>query len=77
MVTIPLKARLQADGTLNIRVPTGMPESEVEVVLLIEPVATPLDKWPDDFFESTFAAFSQEALDRPEQEPLETREALH
>ncbi len=29
MVTIPVKTRLEADGVLNLRVPTGLPEVDV------------------------------------------------
>jgi hypothetical protein len=49
----------------------------VEVLLVIEPVAMPLDRWPDGFFEGTFGAFSEQPLDRPAQGRLDAREALH
>jgi hypothetical protein len=39
MVTIPVKTRLEANGTLNLRVPTGLPESDVDVVVIVQPVS--------------------------------------
>lgn len=67
MVTIPVKTRLQSDGTLDIHVPTGLRESDVDVLLMIEPVEKPLDAWPDSFFERTFGSFSPQPLDRAPQ----------
>ena len=42
MVTIPVKARLGADGVVSLRVSTGLPESNVEVVLTVRPAAPPV-----------------------------------
>lgn len=39
MVTIPIKTRLEADGTLSLHVPTGLPESDVEVLLVVQPIS--------------------------------------
>jgi hypothetical protein len=76
MVTIPVKTRLRPDGTLDIHVPTGLPESDVDVLLVIEPLLDPADIWPEGFFDRTFGAFSEQPLDRPAQESIDTREAL-
>jgi hypothetical protein len=64
MVTIPIKTRLKADGTLDLRVPTGLPESEVEVLVILQPVVEPTGFWPEGFFDSTFGAFADYCLER-------------
>ncbi|MEX2301058.1 MAG: hypothetical protein WD733_08990 [Bryobacterales bacterium] len=71
-----MKTRLRSDGTLDIHVPTGLPESDVEVLLLIEPVLNPADVWPEGFFERTFAAFAEQTLERLAQGCIDSREAL-
>jgi hypothetical protein len=67
---------LAPDGTLDIHVPTGLPESDVEVLLLIEPVLKPADAWPEGFFERTFGAFSEQPMVRPAQGVADKREAM-
>ncbi len=39
MVTIPVTTRLEADGVLNLRVPTGLPQADVEVIVVVQPIA--------------------------------------
>ena len=34
MMTIPLKMRLEPDGTLDLHVATGLPASEVDVLVI-------------------------------------------
>jgi hypothetical protein len=58
MVTIPLKTRIRPDGTLDLRLPTGLPESDVEVVVVIQPAAAP-SAWPEGLFERTYGAFAE------------------
>jgi hypothetical protein len=74
MVTIPVKTRLEANGTLNLRVPTGLPESDVEVVVIVQPISA--HAWPKDFFEMTYGAFADQPIERPDQGEFEVREAL-
>lgn len=64
MVTIPVKTRLQADGILNLRVPTGLSEADVEVVIVVQPVAARAKSWPEDFFEETYGAFGDHPIER-------------
>ena len=75
MVTIPLKARVNSDGTLDIQVRTGLPESEVDVLVVIQPAAL-ADRWPEGFLDETFGAFADAPLSRPEQPVMEVREPL-
>lgn len=66
-VTIPAKSHLDADGVLNLRVATGLPESDVEVVLTIRRAASQVSTWPEDFFEETYGAFSECRIERGSQ----------
>ncbi len=77
MLTIPAKSRTNADGTLLLEVPTGMPDAEVEVVIVIEPVQhagseAPKDEWPEGYFER-FASPPDVELERPPQGELQER----
>jgi hypothetical protein len=74
MVTIPLKTRLQADGILNLRVATGLPEADVEVVVIVQPVETCVQTWPKNFFLETYGAFADHPIDRGNQGVFEERE---
>ncbi len=80
MVSFLLKSRLGPDGKLEVTVPTGLPETDVEVFVVIQPLspATPNGAlgWSPGFFEATFGAFREEPL-LPEPQPImESREEL-
>jgi len=36
MITFPVKARTDADGTLSLAIPTGLPDAEFDVVVVLE-----------------------------------------
>lgn len=76
MVTIPLRTHLESNGTLNLSVPTGLPESDVEVVVIVHPVPDRANGWPEHFFEDTYGAFADHPIVRPDQQELEVRKAL-
>jgi len=76
MMTIPVKTRLEADGILNLRVPTGLPEADVEVVIVVQPVDARANRWPDDFFQETYGAFADNPIERGTEAALEDREVL-
>lgn len=76
MVKIPVKTRLEADGILNLRVPTGLPAMDVEVLVVIQPVEVHANKWPEDFFEETYGAFARHPLERGNPGAFEDREVL-
>lgn len=75
MVTIPLKARLNSDGTLDLQVQTGLPQTDVDVVVIVQP-SRPIDRWPEGFFSETYGAFADSPLSRPEQPRADEREPL-
>ena len=76
MVAIPVKTRLGADGILNLRLPTGLPETDVEVVVIVQPVEIHKNMWPEDFFEETYGAFAQHPIQRGSQRTFDEREVL-
>jgi hypothetical protein len=75
MVTLHLVARVQADGTLELKTPTPLPEGEVEVTLLIQPLNASAAEWPAGYFDRTFGKWEGE-LERPPQGDFEAREAF-
>jgi len=87
MISVTTKAHVGPDGTLAVRVPTPLRETDVEVVLVVQSLpaangtapATPAPAqpgWPVGFFERTFGALRDDPLERlPQGEPDE-REAI-
>ena len=41
MTSYQLRGRVRPDGTLDLYVPTGMPDTDVEVLAVLQPVAEP------------------------------------
>jgi hypothetical protein len=80
MTSFSLKTRVKPDGTLQLVVSTGLPESDVEVLLVIRPInvdsGESVNCWPDEFFEHTYGCLAEDPLVRPPQLPQETREKL-
>lgn len=76
MVTIPIRTRLEANGILNLRVPTGLPEADVEVVVVVQPMEARVNAWPDDFFQETYGALADHPIERENQGVFEAREVL-
>ena len=63
MVTISAKGRVKDDGTLDLHVTTGLRETDVEVLLVVEPLvlnneaeASVEGGWPAGYFEKTFGS---------------------
>ncbi len=77
MITFPAKAKTAADGTLSLVIPTGLPDAEVDVVVVVEAirpgVATPTDEWPEGYFTELFGSLRDADLERPPQGQLEER----
>ncbi|MBV9269383.1 MAG: hypothetical protein JO061_24655 [Acidobacteriaceae bacterium] len=67
---------LEADGILYLRVPTGLPETDVEVVVVVQPVQASANGWPEDFFQETYGAFADQPLERGNQGEFEAREVV-
>ncbi|MGA3323793.1 MAG: hypothetical protein ABSF45_04925 [Terriglobia bacterium] len=82
MVSFSLKTRVMPDGTLQVAIPTGLPEAEVDVLVVIRPVtacstgsAAP-GSWPEGFFDKTFGCLAGDPLVREPQLQHEAREKL-
>lgn len=82
MNSIALKTHTDVDGRLRLDIPTELIDTDLEVIVIMQPVTTkPATKpedlgWPPGFFEKTFGSFKDEPLERPEQGEYEQREEL-
>jgi hypothetical protein len=71
------------DGTLDLHVTTGLPEIDVEVVLVLEPAvdeertASEVAAWPERYFEETFGSLRDNPITYEPPPPFERREELH
>jgi hypothetical protein len=76
MITFPAKARTDAEGTLSLVIPTGLPDAEVDVVVVVEAAGrdmTTSDKWPEGYFAQHFGSLRDAGLERPPQGQLQER----
>jgi hypothetical protein len=82
MVSFSVKTRVKPDGTLQVVIPTGLPETDVDVHLVIRPLTvgngggTASGSWPEGFFDRTFGCLAEDPLVREPQPQLEAREKL-
>jgi hypothetical protein len=82
MTSFSVKTRLTPDGTLRVAIPTGLPEADVDVLVVVRPLdagsgtVAPSGSWPEDFFDKTYGCFAEEPLVREPQLQHETREKL-
>ena len=82
MVSFSVKARVKPDGSLQVAIPTGLPESDVDVLVVVRPVCAAreggpaIGSWPEGFFEKTFACLAEDPLVRGPQLQHEAREKL-
>lgn len=83
MQSIQLKGHVQADGTLELRVATDLPESDVDVVVVVNPIrsetekATPSERgWPPDYFERTAGCLASDPIQRWPQGGYEIRDEI-
>ncbi len=75
MISVKTKAHIGPVGTLTIEVPTPLRETDVEVMLVIQP--TPEERgWPPGFFEATFGSLKDDPIERGPQGEYEVREAM-
>jgi hypothetical protein len=76
MQTIRVSEKTGKDGTLLLRIPLGMPEVEVEVVVVVQPketsapASTPEERgWPAGYFDLA-GSITDETFVRPPQGEL-------
>ena len=72
MQTIQLRERTGADETLTLRLPVGRPDTEVDVVVVVQTKAAPGDPRPPEYFDligsiddETFGVHRQPPLPPP------------
>lgn len=75
MQTVTLTARAGSDGVLHLEVPVGMPNTDLEVVVVVHPRA-PHPGWPPDFFDRVFGSIDDPSFVRHPQGEYEEREPL-
>ena len=77
-----LRSHVGADGMLNLQVPVGITNAELEVIVIVQPlvqpeVETPANVgWLSGFFEEVIGSWAGETLVRPDQGAYEVRENL-
>ncbi|HPV08201.1 MAG TPA: hypothetical protein PLD57_14095 [Aggregatilineales bacterium] len=78
METFKTRAYVGEDGIFKLEVPTSVTDTELEVVLVVQPVREELadqDAWLA-FIEQTAGILSDDPIDRPPQGSYEIREPI-
>ena len=82
MRSILIRSRVGADGVLHLDVPSNLVETDVEVMVILQPVrqsdlgATEELAWSTGFFESVVGGWQGERLTRECEGEYEAREKL-
>jgi hypothetical protein len=79
METITVHSHVGEDGVLNLQVPLLVTNTDLEVVIMVQPlksVSTPSSAWPEGFFEAVAGGWQGEPLVREPQGDYETRDDL-
>jgi hypothetical protein len=82
VVSFSVKSRVGPDGSLRVAVPTGLAETDVEVLIVVQPVlgqrssGLAADSWPEGYFEMTFGCQAEDPLTREPDLQFEPREKL-
>jgi hypothetical protein len=80
MRTVQFHSHVGADGVLKVEVPVGLPDADLDVVVIVSPATateqTTDGNWPPNFFEDTFGCLAESLLERPLQGEYESRAAL-
>ncbi len=77
METIRVQSRVGEDGILRLQVPVGVVNTELDVVLVVQPLGeqTEQDEWLS-FLERTAGILADDPITRPPQGDYETREPV-
>ncbi len=84
MISLQTRGHIGPDGTLSVEVPTPLREIEVDVMLVLQPLAaspaaapTPEELgWPPGFFEAPFGSLKNDPIERGPQGEYEVREVM-
>jgi hypothetical protein len=77
METIKLKTRVGSDGVLRLELPPTMANRQMEVLVVMQPLAEDTDvlDWPT-FVDRMYGALEDDPIERPVQPPLEARDEI-
>ncbi len=78
MQSIKLRSHVGQDGILKLEVPVGLSETDLEVVVVVQPVAkesSPKPNWPPGFFKRVIGGWKGELIREPQGE-YEVRKPL-
>jgi len=62
MHSVTLRSHVGSDGILNLQVPVGLQDTDLEVMVIMQPLVTSTvnspenSGWPPGFFEQTFGS---------------------
>ena len=74
MQTIRVTKKTEADGALSLRIPLGQPETDYDVLVVLQPcakVSTPEERgWPPGYFDRTYGSIDDETFIRHPQGDL-------
>ena len=83
MVAVSAKGRVKDDDTLDRHVTTGLPETDVQVLLVLQPLVLKNEKlvskedgWPEGYFEKTFGSLRDNPITYEPPPQFETRQEL-
>ncbi len=82
MNSFSIKTRLKPDGMLQVAIPTGLPEADVDVLVVVRPLnaasgaIAQSGSWPEEFFDKTYGCLAEDPLVREPQLQQEAREKL-
>ena len=77
MQSIKLQTHVGDDGLLQIKLPVGIKNQDLEIIVIYQPInQNPKRTWSPGFFERTFGAWQGEPLVRESQGELPEREPL-
>lgn len=77
MHSIKLQTHVGHDGLLQLKLPVGIIDQDLEVIVIYQPIKqTPKTAWSPGFFERTFGAWQGEPLVRESQGELRERDPL-
>lgn len=83
MQTITVNSHTRRDGSLDLHLATQLPERDVEVLVVIQPLERQAGSeprqtrgWPPGFFERTAGCLAADPMHRPPQGTYESRDQL-
>ncbi|MBI1786232.1 MAG: hypothetical protein HYR60_01610 [Acidobacteria bacterium] len=77
MVTISVKSHTKPDGTLEVTVATGLPETDVDVLVVVQPRGEDEganNRWAPGFIDQTYGSFQDDPLTLQPAGDFEVRE---